>query len=70
MFYVLPRTSSTQPAVLTSDLTIRNQSTFDHDGIPPGHNHGQNGCNVYGRAMCASILLMDASVRGNPAALS
>ena len=50
-------------------LTIRDQLTFEHDGIPPGHNHGQHRRHVYGRAMRASVSLADASVHEDPVAL-
>ena len=53
-----------------SDLVIRDQSTFDHDGIPSGHNYGLNGCHIYGRALHVSVLLTDASVCGDPAAFN
>ena len=43
MFY-LHTPQSTLP-----DIAIRDRSTFNHDGIPPGHNYRQNGRHIYGR---------------------
>ena len=50
-------------------LTIHDQLALDHDGIPPGHNHGKNLRHVNGRALRPSISLADASVGEDPAGL-